>query len=108
MKRENVNLVVGLIAILVLFIVASIYVQNNLEDVKEFIDGGPVSILIYISLLIIATVVAPISVIPLMPVASGVWGWPLTAVFSITGWGIGAVIAFTLARNCSFEDCDPC
>ena len=36
---------------------------------------------------------------PLIPIASNIFGWVLTAILSIIGWTIGALVAFELSRK---------
>lgn len=45
-----------------------------------------------------ATVIAPITVLPLVPLLAPILGPFVTAVASIVGWTLGAVIAFLIAR----------
>jgi uncharacterized membrane protein YdjX (TVP38/TMEM64 family) len=99
MKTDQINAIGGILLIVVVFILTSVFVQQNLDLVREFIDAGIISILIYIFVLIVATVVAPISAVPLIPVAVSVWGWFLAAIFNIIGWTLGSLIAFLLARK---------
>jgi uncharacterized membrane protein YdjX (TVP38/TMEM64 family) len=53
----------------------------------------------YVVLAVLATVVAPFSTLPLIPIASHLWGWFATALLSILGWVIGSQIAFWIARH---------
>ena len=48
---------------------------------------------------IIATVIAPLSSVPLLPVVSSIYGWFIAGLLSVIGWTIGSVIAFWLARR---------
>ncbi|MBI2459741.1 MAG: VTT domain-containing protein [Parcubacteria group bacterium] len=52
----------------------------------------------YIFFTIIAVVFAPVSTLPLIPLATSVWGWFIAGMLSIVGWTIGAQIAFYIAR----------
>jgi len=60
---------------------------------------GIAGILWYIGLLIASVVVSPVSTGFLLPVAANSWGPFLAAIFSIIGWGSGAIIAFVIARK---------
>lgn len=89
------------ILILVIFFIACSYFAQNyevyyLETIKS---EGLLGILIYIIVCILSTVVAPLSNLPLIPLASGIWGPNITAFASIIGWMIGAIIAFYLSRK---------
>ena len=46
-----------------------------------------------------SVVLAPVSMLPLIPLASHLWGWFLAGFLSVLGWLIGAQIAFFLARR---------
>ena len=99
MKKDRINAIIGIIIILVFFLLTSYLVQNNLEYIKNLIGNNPISVIIFVLILIIATVIAPINAVPLLPVASNVWGWFITGILSVIGWTIGALIAFSLARK---------
>jgi uncharacterized membrane protein YdjX (TVP38/TMEM64 family) len=53
----------------------------------------------YVLVTALAIVVAPISSVPLIPLASMLWGWNTTALLSIIGWTFGSQVAFLLART---------
>ena len=55
--------------------------------------------LVFVGILVLATVIAPITVLPVVPMVAPVFGPFLTGVLSILGWTIGALIAFLLARH---------
>ena len=55
--------------------------------------------LIYGFLHILAIVIAPITVFPLIAVATGLWGWVVTFFLTLVAWEIGAIIAFIIARK---------
>jgi len=98
MKRDTINAAIGIILLIVLFLGASYYVQANLEIVKSFVGSGFIGILVYMFILIFATVVAPVNAMPLIPIASNIWGWFFTGLISAISWTIGSLIAFMLAR----------
>ena len=54
---------------------------------------------VYVLITVAAIVIAPISTLPLLPIASNLWGWVTAAILSIIGWTIGSLIAFALARK---------
>ena len=85
--------------IVFIFIIGSLLIQKNIEQIKELIGGGFLSIILYILLLTIAVVIAPINTMVLIPIASNVWGWFLSGVYSIIGWSIGAYISFCISRR---------
>ena len=57
------------------------------------------SIVIYVLFLIISEVVAPVSSLFILPLAVSVWGSFFTAIITLAGWFIGAIISFWLARR---------
>src|SRR3989344_543608 len=99
MDKEQINSIISIFVIIALFALSSYAVQNNLGGINEYLDYGIWGMLIYFILVILSIVLAPVSVFPLIPIASKLWGWPLAGIISIVGWTIGAVIAFLLARR---------
>ena len=85
--------------IIILFVFFSYIVQTNIEFFKEAIGNGFFGMFSYIVVVIVAIVIAPISAMPLLPIASNLWGVFSAAVLSILGWSIGAYIAFVIART---------
>lgn len=53
---------------------------------------------IYVLALVASVVLLPLSSLPLLPLATRCFGVPLTALLSATGWWIGCLIAFQIAR----------
>ena len=99
-KKELVNYIVGLAAIAAIFIVISGVVALNKEGLKAFIyrheAGGALA---YIMLGVVATIIAPLSSLPFLPLVSFLYGWVWAALFSIVSWSIGSFIAFWIARK---------
>ena len=99
MRKDKIDAAIGISIIVIIFLFVSYLVQSNLDYVKSIIGVSPISMLIYVLILIFATVIAPVNEMPLLPVASNIWGWFLAGILSITGWTIGSIIAFSLARK---------
>jgi len=97
--KNKLKSALGLLLILAFFIISSYIVNKNLVFVKSLIGTGFLGITIYLLILIISTIIAPINDIPLIPVASAAWGWFWAAIICIIGWTIGAILAFVLARK---------
>lgn len=92
--------VAGIITIIFLFIIASYFSQIYQTQLETYIGGeNSIGKLIYVMAEIVATVIAPISSMPLTPIATHAWGWVVSGVLSIVGWSIGAQIAFIIARK---------
>lgn len=102
-KYLNKNTLRGVLALIIvagLFVLASIAASRYENEIQLLVkDGGVFGMSAYVMITIIAVVVAPISTLPLMPLASMLWGWPIAGVLSIIGWAIGAQIAFSIARR---------
>lgn len=60
---------------------------------------GPWGMAGYVAIAVLATVVAPFTALPLMPLAAALWGPLITALLTIAGWTLGSVLAFLLART---------
>lgn len=66
---------------------------------KTLVSGmNAVSYISYVLMLTLAIVLMPLTVMPLIPVASAVMGPFATALLSIVGWTLGGVLAFLIAR----------
>ncbi len=91
--------IAGFLLVAMLFVAAMFLTQTFQEDLRANLDFGYMGMLFYVLLGIVATVVAPVSTVPLIPIATGLWGPILTGFLSITAWTIGAVIAFLLSRH---------
>lgn len=71
------------------FDVFVLYVQGH-RILGAFVFGG---------LMFVATVFAPLTVLPLVPLVSPLLGPFTTATASFIGWTLGAVVAFAIARK---------
>ena len=69
------------------------FFQQNVE--KNLIVG----VFIYVILEILSIVVVPVATLFLTPIATAFFGPFLTAIYSATGWMIGSLIAFVIARK---------
>ena len=88
-----------LLLIIGLFIVAIVLSQYYKDEIAEYLDFGYWGMLIYVLLATSSTVLAPINTLPLIPIATTLWGGFISALLSITAWTLGAIIAFILARK---------
>lgn len=81
---------------------ASIYVVFDptlLEQLLMYaVSLGAWGYVVFVGLLVLAVVCAPVTVMPLTPMASQVFGPFVTGVLCVIGWTLGAVIAFLLSR----------
>lgn len=67
---------------------------------KTYLDASSgVGEIVYVFLLVLAVVLMPFAVMPLIPVAAATFGPLVTGLLSILGWSIGGMIAFMIARH---------
>jgi len=97
--NQKVKAILEILVIVVLFVLFSYIVQTNMEFFKELMGKSILGMFIYIFIAITAIVIAPVASIPLMPVASSLWGVALASALSVIGWSIGSFIAFIIARK---------
>lgn len=101
--RKNVKLKLWsffwVFVVVFLFVLLSYFIQTKMDFFEGLIVEGWLGMVVYVLLKIVATVVAPITVLPLIVLAVGLWGVLVAALLSILGWTLGGVIAFWLARK---------
>ena len=98
-RNEKIISILGLIVIVLLFILFSYITRRNIFGINDYLSNGIGGMFLYVFIIIVAVVIAPVSATPLLPIASNSWGWIFAGVLSIIGWSIGATIAFSLARK---------
>lgn len=92
--------ILGAVFVAVFFITATYFSQRYADSLVAAISSSQYwGMLIYGLFAVIAIVIAPISSLPLVPIAATVWGSFIAAVISLIAWTIGAAIAFILARK---------
>jgi len=97
--KRRIETIAGLAVIAFLFIGMSFLSQLYGDEILKFaLAEYNFSKALYVLMIIFAIVVAPFSTVPLIPLASHLWGWTIAGMLSIVGWVIGAQIAFILAR----------
>src|SRR3989338_2140028 len=96
--NPKIKSLLEILAIILLFALSSYLVRQNIDFLKSII-GNDFGILFYILIAIFAVVVEPISMMPLIPLASNIFGWIYAAIFSIVGWTIGSFIVFFISRK---------
>ncbi len=92
---------ISIFLIFLVFVLVSFFVQRNIFYIELMIGEVPFlfSALTYFLLAFVTTVVAPLTSVPLMPVATSLWGWKITAFLSILSWSLGSLVAFFIARK---------
>src|SRR3989338_2827981 len=98
--ENKIKTIAPVAIITALFIISAFYSQKYGEEAKIFVErGGVFGMIAYVVIAIIATVAAPVSAAPLIPIAANVWGFAVTAILSILGWTVGSLIAFAIGRK---------
>ncbi len=99
MKKISGVTLVFVIIVLVLFLFASYISQQYNELIEKLISQTELSLFFYFFAIILESVFAPITMIPLIPLASAIWGWFIAGFITLLGWTTGSTIAFLLART---------
>lgn len=84
-----------------LFVMVSFSAQHFKAEIMSIIrSGGVIGPATFILLTAIFVVfIIPLDIAFLIPIAAAIWGPVPTALMSITGWTLGAAIAFAIARR---------
>ena len=96
--KTVINVLLGL-SVLILFLTPFFWTEPVDYLQQAINDNGLLSALAFIAIILIATVVAPVTALPLVPALAPIFGPLQTAIYAVLGWGMGAVIAFLLARH---------
>lgn len=98
--KNKIKTFIPIAIIVALFIVSAFYSQKYAEEAEIFVErGGLLGMAAYAMVAIMATVAAPVSAAPLIPIAASAWGVATTALLSIFGWTAGSLIAFAIGRR---------
>jgi len=90
------TVILAYLGIFAIFYIWSGPIDYLQEITKEGDIGAPLA---FILMAFLAVVVAPLTVVPLIPVASVVFGPFLAGLYAVIGWFLGSVVAFILARE---------
>jgi uncharacterized membrane protein YdjX (TVP38/TMEM64 family) len=83
------------------------YVSTQAEVVsflEMYMRGGAFGLpaqaggIFFTSALVLAVVLAPLAALPLIPIASALFGPLMASIYSVIGWTVGGVFAFLIAR----------
>ncbi len=92
--------IVGFVIVGALFLLASYVAMQYADELAQSdVLAGAWGKTQYVLITIFAVVVAPVSTLPLVPVATTLWGPFASALLSMLGWCLGACIAYELARG---------
>ncbi|OHA84734.1 MAG: hypothetical protein A2408_01665 [Candidatus Yonathbacteria bacterium RIFOXYC1_FULL_52_10] len=88
------------VVVFALFFAGGAFLAGEFSDaVSRYLDFGIAGMAGYVFVGIIATVIAPVSTVALIPFAAVLWGPVTTALLSVVGWTIGSVVAYVIARR---------
>jgi len=97
--KKDISNIFALIGFVIFFFLSLYLVKSYSSEIQEFITQyGYRGMIMYVFLVILSVVIAPVSTIPLLPVATAAWGPFWAGVLSILAWFLGSVIAFFLGR----------
>lgn len=98
--KTKIKIIASLLIAIFLFVTVSVLVKQNISYLRELIeDNFTLGIFIFILLEIVSIVLAPVTSLPLLPLASNTYGILLSSIFYIIGGIIGSVIAFHIGRK---------
>lgn len=89
----------GVFIVISVFILLSYLVQINLDFFEGAVSDTMWGLVVYGLLNFLGIVVAPVTVIPLIAVVTGIWGWVVAGAVSWFAWLVGSVVAFWIARR---------
>ncbi len=100
MQRIKSYEILGSILFISIFFISAYISQKYSVQIKEITSQASIySIVIYISMTTLAIVVAPLSSVAIIPVASNAFGPFMAGLYSILGWFIGSILAFHISRT---------
>lgn len=99
MNSNNIKkFIIAMLIAFSIIIISSFFVKDNIEELREILLGNLIiSIFAYLILAILDVIFLPI-ILPFIPLASEVYGWPLATIILLSGWMIGSSVAFYLGR----------
>lgn len=98
MKQKTTDLLKIILAAF-FFALATYVTHLYYHEITMYLNFGYAGMVTYVLLGILATVIAPVSTLPLIPLATALWGGFVSAVLNIIAWTIGAIIAFIISRK---------
>lgn len=87
------------IVFLVLFFLVYYFTDKYIYLLQERIKNNYFGIFIFLFILIISAIIAPLDVILLIPIAVGLWGEFFTFILNLIGWTLGSCVVFFLCRR---------
>ncbi len=97
--NKKIKSIIEILIIIALFVFFSYIVQKNLGFFEGFIGNNTHGVIVYVIIEITSIVVAPITTLPIIALASNLWGWFFAGVISLFAWSVGSLIAFFIGRK---------
>lgn len=86
--------------VLAVFLISTYLSVTYAENLRGLVAiSGTAGMFFYFLITTLAVILAPVSTLPLLPLAVALWGSFTAAIITILGWQIGAMVAFTLAQK---------
>ena len=99
-SKTLVKIIISLLLVIILFAIVSIQVQANLDFLRALIkEHFFLGMFIFVFIEIISIVIAPVTSLPLIPLAANTYGIPITILLFIIGDFFGSLIAFFIGRK---------
>ena len=100
LSQKNIGYITGGVLAAFVFVLLAQWSQQHSELIQSITaQAGWVGELSYIGIMMLSIVFAPLGTGFLLPVAANSYGPFLAAIYSITGWTLGSVIAFWIAKT---------
>jgi uncharacterized membrane protein YdjX (TVP38/TMEM64 family) len=100
MRRDDkIKALVSIAVVIAAFIAITFVVQNKLINTRFLSQNSVIAVIIYILILVLEAVIAPINTMPLIPLASDAFGWLPTAIYTLLGWTLGSSIVFIISQR---------
>ncbi|PIP73675.1 MAG: hypothetical protein COW88_01165 [Candidatus Lloydbacteria bacterium CG22_combo_CG10-13_8_21_14_all_47_15] len=90
--------IIGGVLIVIMFGTVAYYMGEHRDALYQMI-GGPFGYLMYVVLTIIAVIIPPFTTLVLYPVATLLWGPPVTIFLTVTGYVIGSMLVFEFGKS---------
>jgi len=98
--KKDISGIFALIGFVIFFFLSLYFVKSYSSEIQEFITQyGYRGMIMYVFLVILSVVIAPVSTIPLLPVATATWGPFWAGILSIFAWFVGSLVAFFVGRH---------
>jgi uncharacterized membrane protein YdjX (TVP38/TMEM64 family) len=97
--RQVARRFAGVLLVLLVVLLAPLMVTDTLAYGTSLLTAHrDIAGVLYLAMMFVASVVAPIGATPLIPIVAPIIGPFATAVYSVIGWTVGAIVAFCIAR----------